>query len=166
MNITKVVNEIGCFDLQFRRDVKNKRANSPVYYGWKAQFVIVAKVDKEDLLKQICNMLNCGRIHYITGTRLRYSVQDIKSLNDVIVPFFRTNPLSGNKKKDFELWAEAIGIIYQNKGKSLNQWPRDSFLRLIDIQKLTQQYKTKKTQNSKWLSIAESLYGASKIAYF
>lgn len=157
MNITKITNETGCFDLQFRRDVKHKRTNTPTYYGWKAQFVITAKIDKENLLKQIQNTLNCGKIHYITGTQLRYSAQDIKSLYEIIIPFFRKNPLSGNKKKDFELWAEAIGILYQNKGKPLNQWPKVSFLRLIGIQNLIQQYKAKKTKNSKWLPIAEAV---------
>jgi len=157
MNIAKLVKEAGCFDLQFRRDVKHKRTNQPVYYSWKAQFVITAKTDKEDLLRQIQNTLGCGKIHYITGTQLRYSAQDINSLYNIIVPFFTENPLSGKKKKDFELWAEAIKILYQNKGKSLGQWARDHFQHLIDIQKLMQKYKTKKTRTSKWLTVAETV---------
>jgi len=26
----------GCFDLQFRRDIRHKRLGKPVYYSWKA----------------------------------------------------------------------------------------------------------------------------------
>ncbi|MDP1538792.1 MAG: LAGLIDADG family homing endonuclease [bacterium] len=157
MNITKIVNETGCFDLQFRRDVRHKRTGTPTYYCWKAQFVIVGSLDKEDLLRQIQNTLGCGRIHYITGTQLRYSVQDINSLYNVIVPFFKKYQLSGNKKHDFELWAEAIKILFQNKGKSISQWSKEPFQRLIDIQKAMQKYKAKKLPGLKWISIAESI---------
>ncbi len=155
--VTKVVNEIGCFNLQFRRDVRHKRTGTPTYYSWRAQFIIVGKLDKEDLLRQIQNTLGCGKIHYITGTQLRYSVQDIDSLYNVIFPFFGQYQLSGKKKQDFELWAEAIEIIHQNKGKSLNRWSKDHFQRLIDIQKTIQKYKAKKTQSAKWLPIAEAV---------
>jgi len=159
MNITKLVNEIGCFDLQFRRDAKYNRINQPVYYGWKVQFVIITKIDigKEDLIRQIQNTLGCGKIHYITGTQLRYSVQDIDSLYNLIVPFFRENPLFGKKKQDFELWAEAIGILYQNKRKPIAGWNKEEFQRLIDIQKTMKKYKVKTPSSFKWLSIAESI---------
>ena len=157
MNITKIVDEIGCFDLQFRRDVKRKRTNSPTYYCWKAQFVIVGSIDKEDLLKKVKDVFECGRLHYITGTQLRYSVQNIDELYNKIVQFFEKYPLSGHKKKDFELWSEAIGILYQNKGKALSQWPKDLFKRLITIQKTAQQYKSKKNRIPKWIPVAEAV---------
>ncbi len=176
MDIIKLVNERGCFDLQFRRDVRHKRTGTPTYYSWRAQFVVVGNLDKEDLLKQIQSTLNCGKIHYITeprkskaklaermefssptGIQLRYSVQDIKNLHEIIIPFFKENPLSGNKKKDFELWAEAVKILYQNKGKHLSSWPKETFLRLIEIQKLMQKYKARKLPVSKWLPVAEAI---------
>ena len=157
MSIIKIVNEAGCFDLQFRRDVRHKRTNSPVYYSWKAQFVITSKIDKEKALREIQNTLNCGRIHYITGTQLRYSVQAIDELYNIVVPFFETNQLSGKKKQDFELWAEAVKIIYRNKGKKIPVWPKEDFRTLIDLQKAMLKYKAKKTRASKWLPIAQSI---------
>ena len=157
MNILKLINEAGCFDLQFRRDVKSKRANSPTYYSWKAQFAIAAKIDKEEALREIKNALNCGRIHYITGTQLRYSVQAVDELYNIVVPFFKANQLSGKKKQDFELWAEAIKIIYRNKGKKVFGWSKEDFQALIDLQKAMLKYKVKKTQASKWLPVAQSV---------
>ena len=109
------------------------------------------------MLRQIQNTLGCGKIHYITGTQLRYSVQDINSLYDVIVPLFRKNQLTGKKKYDFELWAEAVEILNQNKGKPISQWPKEPFRRLIDIQKAMQKYKTRKTRIPKWVPIAETV---------
>ncbi|MGB9743603.1 MAG: LAGLIDADG family homing endonuclease [Minisyncoccales bacterium] len=156
-NINEIVNEIGCFDLQFRRDVRHQRPGAPVYYAWKAQFVLVAKIDQEETFRLVQKILNCGHLHFLTDKYLRYSVQSIDDLYNIIVPYFKTHPLNGKKQKDFELWSEAIEIIYQNKGKPLKTWPRQSFLRLIEIQKLMPQYKTKIVRKPKWLNIAESI---------
>lgn len=164
MNITKIVNEAGCFNLQFRKDVRHKRTNSPTYYSWKAQFVIVGSLDKEDLLREIQNVLSCGRLHYITGTQIRYSVQAIDELRNCIIPFFEKYQLSGNKKHDFELWAEAIKILFQNKSKPISQWSKEPFQRLINIQKAMQKYKAKKLPGLKWISIAESIVATLKEA--
>jgi hypothetical protein len=158
----------GCFDLQFRRDVRHERINKPVYYGWRVQFVIVARVDDEELLRKIKNTLNCGGINFARGDQVRYSVQDVDNLYNIIVPFFKKHPLPGKKKKDFELWAEAIEILYRNKRKTINlkkgvrgfvktNWNKEDFLRLIEIQKLMQQYKAKRPQGFKWISTAESI---------
>jgi hypothetical protein len=158
----------GCFDLQFRKDVRHERLNKPVYYGWRYQFVIVVRNDDEELLRKIKNTLNCGSINFARGDQARYSVQDIENLYNIIIPFFRKYPLSGKKKKDFELWAEAIEIIYRNKrnttnvkkgfrGFIKNNWSKEDFLRLIEIQRLMQKYKSKRPQGYKWLSIAESI---------
>lgn len=157
----------GCFDLQFRRDVRHERTNSPVYYGWKVQFAIVCRIDEEELFKKIKETLNCGEIYFARGDQVRYSVQAIDTLKDIIVPFFKKYQLSGKKRVDFELWAEAVEIIYQNKQKSNTEkgtrgfsrikWHKADFVRLINIQKEMQKYKAKRNQGFKWISIAESI---------
>ena len=156
-NLNKFLNKTACFDLQFRRDVRHKRTGSPVYYSWKAQFIVIGTLDKEDLLREIQRMIGCGRLHYVTARQLRYSVQSIGDLHDKVIAFFKEHPLSGKKNSDFELWAKAVEIIYQNKGKSLNQWPRQAFNQLIEAQKSMQQYKAKRVQNAKWLPVAKTV---------
>jgi hypothetical protein len=156
-NLNEFLNETACFDLQFRRDVRHKRTGSPVYYSWKAQFVVAGSLGQEDLLRKIQETVGCGRLHYITARQLRYSVQSIDDLYSKVIPFFEKYPLSGKKNNDFGLWAKAVGIIHQNKGKSLSQWPKESFGQLIDIQKAIQQYKAKRVQNAKWLPVAEAV---------
>jgi len=78
----------GCFDLQFRRDVRHERVNRPVYYGWRVQFVIVTRLDDEGLLKQIKDTLNCGSINFARGDQDSFSVQDIDNLYNIIIPLF------------------------------------------------------------------------------
>lgn len=147
----------GCFDLQFRRDVRHERVNKPIYYSWKVQFAIVARKDDKELLKKIKATLNCGYIYYARGDQVRYSVQDIENLCNVIIPFFKKYPLFGKKKKDFELWAEAVTIIYQNKNKPIVTRDKKELQRLIEIHRLMQKYKSKRPQGFKWASVAESI---------
>lgn len=157
MKIIDFVSKIGCFDLQFRRDVKYNRPNKPVYYAWRAQFIVVGNSNNENLLRGIQNTLDCGRLHFVSGHKIRYSVQDVDNLYNKVLPFFKSCSLSRKKKQDFEWWAEAIEILYQNKGKTIRAWHKDDCLRIIEIQKIMQKHKSKRSPALKWLSIAESI---------
>lgn len=138
--------------MQFRQDVKNKRPNSPTYYHWKVQFVVIGT--PEDL-EQVKNILKCGNIHKIKN-QPRYSVQNIDELKNTIVPYFEKREMPETKKRDFELWAKAVEIIFENKGKITSSWKKSDFQQLIDIQKSIKKFKTKPKQ-AKWLSTAEML---------
>ncbi|MDP2967409.1 MAG: LAGLIDADG family homing endonuclease [bacterium] len=155
--IANFVSKEGCFDLQFRRDVKYNRPNRPVYYGWKAQFVVMGKYKDEDLLRKIQNSLNCGRLHFVGENKIRYSVQSIDDLYNKVIPFFKEYDLSGNRKQNSEWWSKAIEILFQNKGKAIKEWKKEDFLQLIEIQKIMQKYKIKKIQGQKWLPAAKSI---------
>lgn len=156
----------GCFALQFRRDVKRNRPRTPIYYSWKSQFVINLRADDLALLQQIKDVFQCGTIHLV-GDSARYSVQDIDTLLRVTIPFFQKYPLHGKKQNDFNLWAEAIKILFQNKnrrnaqagtkGFTSTQWHKKNFQRLVDIQKEMQQYKAKRKQDVKWISTAQTI---------
>jgi len=162
--IARVVNSEGCFDLQFRKDVKYNRPGTPTYYSWKCQFVINLRKDATELLQQVQRIIGYGTIHF-NAEFARYSVQNIENLYNGIVPFFQKNQLHGKKQKDFELWAEAIQILYNNQGKRNIQkgtrgftntiWKKKDFQRLIDIQKEMQQYKAKRKQGVKWIVQAQ-----------
>ena len=141
-----------CFNLQFRRDIRYKRTNQPTYYRWKVQFVLLNELET---LKKINALLDCGKI-YINKNRARFVIQNIDNLYNVVIPFIRDYKLSKDRKNDFQLWAEAVGIIYRNKRKSLKNWKRKDLQRIIEIQKRMQTYKLK-PKELKWLSVAESL---------
>ncbi len=163
--IARFVSREGCFDLQFRKDIKHNRINKPVYYYWKAQFVLTGNYKDENLLRAIQTSLACGRLHFVGQNKIRYSVQDINSLYKKIVPFFKENSLFGKKKKDFDFWQKAIEILFQNKGQAFKCWPKDAFQSLIDLQKSMQQYKLKKA-SAKWLSVAEDMLKTTHKGHF
>ncbi len=154
-NIANITSSDGCFDLQFRKDVRRERTNSPTYYRWKVQFVVTQPKNDIKVLEKLQKEFDCGKIT-ISKDQARFSVQKIDDIVDVIVPFFRKNLLLGNKKKDFDLWKKSVEIIYKNKGKALVSWKKSDLLQLIEIQKTSVKYKNKPKQ-PKWLEMAQTL---------
>lgn len=154
-SVTSTVNNDGCFDLQFRKDTRHERTNSPTYYRWKAQFVVTSPKNDVKLLQKIKKALQCGEV-YISRDQARFSVQKIDDISDAVVPFFRKNCLDGKKKKDFELWTKAVEIINRNKGKALSAWKKNDINQLIEIHKSSVKYKNRPRQ-AKWLDMAKTL---------
>ena len=154
-NIVNLVNNDGCFDLQFRKDTRYKRTNSPTYYRWKAQFVVTAPKESVKILDKIKKRISCGQIT-VSRDQARFSVQCIGDIADSVVPFFKKNCLAEKKKKDFELWAKGVEIIRRNKGKYLASWKKNDLLSLIEIQKSSAKYKNRPRQ-PKWLEMARML---------
>ena len=154
-NIASLVNADGCFNLQFRKDTRHERTNSPTYYRWKLQFVITGPKENLETFQKVRNQIGCGEVH-LTKSQARFSVQKINDITGSVIPFFTKNKLAEKKKKDFELWQKAAEIIYKNKGKQLSTWKKNEFLQLIEIQKSAVKYKNKPRQ-TKWIEIAQSL---------
>jgi len=153
-NIVKLVNQDGCFDLQFRKDTRHERTNSPTYYRWKVQFVVTSPKENIKVLEKIKNEMDCGEV-CITKDQARFSVQKISDIAEVVVPYFKKNSLAENKKKDFELWAKGVEIILKNKGKALVEWKKNELHSLIQIQKSCAKYK-KNSREPKWLEMAKT----------
>jgi hypothetical protein len=155
INILALVNKEGCFDLQFRKDTRHNRLNSPTYYRWKIQFVITEPKENEKILQAVKKEFGCGEV-CVSKDQARYSVQKIDDINAKITPFFKKNKLTGKKGKDFDLWQKACEIIYRNKGKYLTSWKKNDLLSLIEIQKSAVKYKNRPKQ-SKWIEMAQAL---------
>lgn len=154
-SVVNLVNNDGCFDLQFRKDTRYERTNSPTYYRWKAQFVVTAKKADEKNLKKIKKEIGCGEIT-ISKDQARFSVQKISDISEVVVPYFKKNALTDKKKKDFNLWAKAVEIIQKNKGKPLTEWKKNEICYLIEILNSSAKYKIR-PRAPKWLDMAKLL---------
>ncbi len=154
-NIANLVNTDGCFDLQFRKDTRRERINSPTYYRWRAQFVVTASRENAKMLQKIKKGMGCGEIN-ISKDQARFSVQKIDDITGIVVPFFKKNLLADKKKKCFELWAKGAEIIYKNKGKQISSWKKHDLSLLIEIQKSSAKYKNR-PRKCKWLEMAKTL---------
>ncbi|MBX4200774.1 LAGLIDADG family homing endonuclease [Candidatus Parcubacteria bacterium] len=154
-DIINVASSDGCFDLQFRRDTRHERTGSPTYYRWKIQFIITMPKEQTAVLKKAKQMIGSGAIS-LAKNQARYSVQKLEDLAEVVIPFFKKNTLTGDKKRCFDIWQKAVAIVHQNKGKKINDWKKNDLLQLIEIHKSLAKYKTK-PKKQKWIEMAKTL---------
>lgn len=154
-DLKDVFDSNSCFNLQFRKDARKDRTNSPTYYRWKAQFIITLPKRKLPYLLKIRRGLKCGRIH-IVGDQARFSIQKIDDIEKLAIPYFKENIFTGNKKKDFELWKKAVRIIYANKGVHFSTWKKNEMLHLIHIHESMEKFKDR-AGKAKWIEIARTL---------
>ena len=155
LNIIELVNNNGCFDLQFRKDTRHERTNSPTYYRWKVQFVITAPKENTKVLEKVKREFGCGSVS-TTNNQSRFSIQKINEIIDTIVPFFKKHRLIEKKNKDFNMWQRAVEIIYRNKGIYLTKWKKSDLNSLMEIHRSSAKYKNK-SKESKWIQMAKSL---------
>ena len=154
-NIVSLVNNDGCFDLQFRKDTRRERTGAPTYYRWKTQFIVTVPKENVKVLERVKKEIGCGKVTVSKG-QARFSVQNIGEISGTVVPFFRKNCLADKKKKDFELWSKAVEIIEHNKGKALSSWKKNELCSLIEIHNSSAKYKNKPRQ-AKWLDMAKAI---------
>lgn len=154
-SVSAIVNNDGCFDLQFRKDTRHERTNSPTYYRWKAQFVVTSPKENIKILERIKREMGCGEVS-ISKEQARFSVQKINDVAEIVVPYFKKNSLADKKKHDFSLWAKAVEIIQKNKGKPLVEWKKNELNSLMEIQKSSSKYKLRQKQ-PKWIDMAKTL---------
>lgn len=173
-NIIDLVNNDGCFDLQFRKDTRHERTNSPTYYRWKSQFVVTVPKEQIKILEKTKKIIGCGSVS-VSKNQARFSVQKIDDIVEILIPFFIKNNLKEVMKKDqstqilsarpstyrnrcsgFELWQKAAKIINQNKGVYLSKWPKNDLLHLLEIHKAMAKHKNK-PRKQKWVEMASML---------
>ena len=154
----------GCFALKFRKDIKQNKGNKKFreYFYWGVEFVIQLRSDDIEILRLIKGTLKCGNINTLkNGEQARYSVQNAKENYEKIVPFFRKHRMFGKKGLDFELWAQAVAILYKHKNTELNikkgvrgfinkQISRESMDKLGQLRNDMLTYKAKRDKDFKW----------------
>jgi len=137
----------GCFYLSYRQELKAHRKNKPTYRRWVTYFAIVLRNDDLDILNQIMNTLECGKISF-TKDQVRYNIQNIEDIIEKIIPFFETYELRAKKRHDFILWKKAAYIVkknlFNNRGYSDKEHGR-----LLEIRNEMKKYKSKRKEDYK-----------------
>ena len=106
----------GCFSVSI---IKNSTTKS----GWQIfpEFVITQGAKSESVLKDIQKFFKCGKI-YVNQRHdnhkenlCRYCVRSIHEISEIIIPFFKENPLMTAKRYDFAKFVKVISWIVQGK---------------------------------------------------
>lgn len=105
--VTGLTDAEGCFSVRVWKDkrIKSKRSVQ-------LNFRIMMLENETELLYMVKNFFNCGALsHYHKDGTILYSVQDISSIKNKIIPHFFNYPLRGTKYLDFISFKEALHII-------------------------------------------------------
>lgn len=75
----------------------------------------------KDILDSLKNFFKCGSVYFQKDTRpnhqncYRYEVYKRSDINDIIIPFFKNNPLKLlSKSKDFRIFCKLMEMINKN----------------------------------------------------
>src|SRR5690606_38513982 len=98
-HITGFSDAEGCFIINIRERKKNK-----IHWGINGIFKICVHIKDLPILKEIQQYFGgIGSISIVsTRNEVNFSVQDIKSITDVIIPHFDKYPLESAKKIDYK----------------------------------------------------------------
>ncbi|KKS24125.1 MAG: hypothetical protein A2736_01645 [Candidatus Yanofskybacteria bacterium RIFCSPHIGHO2_01_FULL_41_27] len=139
----------GCFYLTYRSEMRHERAGSPTYFRWTPYFAINIRADDREILEKIKNLLNCGHIYLLKeGSMAHYIIQNMDDLFKKILPFFNKYPLRAKKRYDFELWSQALKIMYKHKKDKTRCTPAEN-QKLFAIRENMRAYKSKMTRGYK-----------------
>lgn len=106
----------GCFSVSI---FKNRTSKSG--FQVMPEFVVTQGAKSLDVLESMKEFFGCGSIfvnrrHDNHRENLyRFCVRSLKSLHEVIIPFFRENQLKTFKKNDFEIFCKVVEMMIHKK---------------------------------------------------
>lgn len=99
-------------------------------------FQIELRIDDREILERIKETLGCGHInelHYARYERwqphVKYRIGKIDDLQNKLIPFLRLYPLQAKKRKNFEIFAEAVEVKWSKGHRTADGMKRLTELR-------------------------------------
>jgi hypothetical protein len=99
--ITGFVDGDGCFNIQ-KILTKNKEVKI------RHRFIVSQDKRSVDTLYALKKKLKCGSVHKAGKNMMAFTVSDKKSIENIIIPFFKKYPLQTEKRKDFYKFVESV----------------------------------------------------------
>ena len=113
-------------------------------FGWKIYLTFNVAQKDPTTLKLIQRNFGVGRLEQRKDGVWNYSVNDFKSLNEIIIPFFEKYPfLSELKKKNFSIFKEIVEIIGRDE-----HFTRSGLEKVIDLREKINEGKGRKRKYS------------------
>lgn len=112
--ITGFADGEGSFNVSFRK-------RDDFLLGWKVSPVFNISQKERTILALIKHHLGCGTIRFRKDNVWVYEVDNIKSIQQIIIPFFnKFGFLSEKKKKDFKRFKKIVEIKQKKKALTFN----------------------------------------------
>jgi LAGLIDADG endonuclease len=115
----------GCFSIGFVRqtDRTNRRGYKAGYQVFH-RFVVTQGARSRPCLEELQGFFGVGKLYQNQRHDnhrehlIQYHVSRRRDLLDVIIPFFRENPLRSSKQKDFEVFTRCMEIVRTGRHRS------------------------------------------------
>ncbi len=113
----------GSFNVSFRK-------RDDFLIGWKVSPVFNITQKEKTILALIKQCIGCGTIRFRSDNVWVYEVDNLKSIKESIIPFFKRFPfISDKKKKDFARFQKIVKV--KEEKKSLTYKDLESLLELL-----------------------------------
>lgn len=108
--VTGLVEGEGCFCVSF-----NRRRRLKVGIETRPSFSISLSKRDLELVKKLREFFGCGGIRFCRSDRTyKFEVRAIDDLWHKVIPHFKRYPLAGQKRRDFELFAQICDLVHRN----------------------------------------------------
>lgn len=98
--ITGFVDGDGCFNIQ----KKESKAKTILVH----RFIVSQDKRSVNVLYALKKKLKCGNVHKAGNNMMAFQVSDKKSIENIIIPFFKKYPLQTEKRKDFYKFVDSV----------------------------------------------------------
>ncbi len=111
----------GSFTVYVRPPKKQHGAKS---YRFECHYYLKMREDELPLLKKLKKFFGCGRISFQKDKRknhkdcYRFEVSNLENIKNRVIPLFKRNfPKSINRKRDFTIFCNIIGLLDKKQTK-------------------------------------------------
>jgi hypothetical protein len=105
----------GCFHVGI-----NAHKEMSIGYQVLPEFTIVQHQRDVQLLYALKEFFGCGVVRRNHGDRLSLRVRGLKHLQQIVVPFFVSNPLQSRKRADFDKFRSVVELMANDRHLALD----------------------------------------------
>ena len=96
----------GCFS------VKIRKGSTKIGYRVELAFILIQHTRDQELMQSLISYLDCGNFYKQTNKDIcRFVCEDVESILNNIIPFFKKHNIIGVKASDFQDWCRVADII-------------------------------------------------------
>jgi len=121
--VTGLTDGEGCFSLALNTENRKRKRNNTIssYTYWVTAFHINLRIDDFEILDRLKEYFNCGSATSFTSLIQKqkgvlgtasFHVKGRKDLTQKVIPHFDKYPLQAKKRQNYELWKEAVTILF------------------------------------------------------
>jgi len=107
----------GCFNISFL-------ANRVLDFG----FHITQHISSLPLLEKVQQLLGCGSLRYKSDTVIRYQIDSLNEIQQILLPFMSKHQLHSVKSEHFSIFEQVINLVTLKEHKT-----NKGFLRIVDL---------------------------------